>query len=154
MCLIYDHQAHNHEVVDLQQVQNEKYEALILKINSLEEDLRIKREKVVAAEEDVKQKSLIGLMEIKNNRRKHFRILNKQYDKLIDGISNKSAEVIGRINREIAVIDETTFMLHNIKQVTEGRNTSHAEIARKHQTLKEMQSGININFVNSKSYEH
>ena len=156
LCLSLDHRGH--DVVDLQQLKEEKYKTLARNIISLTEDLKINKEKIMGVRADIQRNMEACRIKIENSKREKIKklteLLTETYDTLKQNVNEQDLEIKKKTEEDIHMIDTNLQLLDSIIQSTNPETSSHENILNDMDTVESIGQEIEANLSGVRSYEY
>ena len=111
-CLSAIHRGH--DVVDLQLVEEER--DFIEKVELLMENLRINKDRLIAAREDLEKISASGILRIQAEKEKQMKLIEEHYNSMLKAAADKQIELRENLDNELAKMTEGLTELDNVKE--------------------------------------
>ena len=110
LCLISGHK--NHDVKDLQEINQNKSETIMKNVKNLMQNLESRKETFLITKEELDKMTKECVAKIREKKEEHMRI----FDSLIRETTEHKKEVKKKIEQGITSIDESLVLLDNVKE--------------------------------------
>ena len=129
-----------HEVVEIEE---QKKEELDRNIETIKTNLEVKIRKVVAAKEEIKQKTGTAVVKLMNKKQEMI----KKFDNMIKDIEDESRDVYTTIDEDVSTMRESLILLQSLEENVHGDDDeTYEEIMNKLETADGIEDTVHEHF--------
>ena len=151
LCMIKHHKTH--EVTDIDEDRNVKFEALVSCIGSLTKDLQTFKKSMVAAKQKLKSEHATCTSTLEKRKEEYLKRLAAKFDNLILRDSSQMANVGANIDNDIAIIDENLTLLRSFSG-NNDTDSSHDDITTKLEIVQNIATQVKTNLSVKRCYQY
>ena len=152
LCHINEHK--HHDVIDIKEEKKEKSKVLHAKLESVEEKLELRKNKILAAETEVAEKNQRCLKMLKDTKKKMVNAVKNHMDELAKDANIQISKINKKMNDDLSLIEEKLTELENLKESARSKSITYHDLEDKLEEVHKIETEINEDLSGHRSYHN